>query len=93
MPIKRYVEKTAVFMPQALSAMSKALEATAETLGIGDDDAKRQVVAKFIVRLAQEDGNLDAATLRERAVAACGGVSYCAASEVSQTSNLREAAE
>ena len=35
MPIRRYVEKGVVFTPQALSAMSKALEATqTEILGI-----------------------------------------------------------
>ena len=33
MPIRRYVEE-GVFTPQALSAMSKALEATTEILGI-----------------------------------------------------------
>jgi hypothetical protein len=54
MPIRRYVEE-GVFTPQALSAMSKALEATAEILGIAGDEVKRRAVARFIIRLAQED--------------------------------------
>jgi hypothetical protein len=89
MPIRRYVKNGAVFTPQALSAMGKALEATTETLGIGSDEAKRQVVARFIIRLAQEDESLDAAALRDRAVAALGGVAYCAP----QPSNPRASAE
>jgi hypothetical protein len=76
MPIKRYVEEGVVFKPEALSAMNKALTDTVETLGFGSDAIKRQVVAKFIIRLAQEDGSLDAMTLRDRAVAALGGVAY-----------------
>ena len=52
--------------------MSKALEAATEILGIGSDEIKRQAVAKFIIRVAEEDGNLDAASLRERAIAAFG---------------------
>jgi hypothetical protein len=93
MQIKRYVETGVVFAPQALSAMGKALEETSQILGIDGDERKRQAVAKFIIRLAQEDGNLDATALRNRAVGALGGVAYSALCEVSQTSNLREAAE
>ena len=55
MPIARYREKGAVFTPQAISAMSKALESTAEALGINGDEKKRRAVAKFILRLAQDD--------------------------------------
>jgi hypothetical protein len=66
MPIRRYVEKGAVFTPQAISAMSKALEGATEILGIAPDGKQRQAVAKFIIRLAQEDGSLDAAALRDR---------------------------
>ena len=66
MPIRRYVEKGVVFTPQALSAVSKAIEATREILGVEGDEAKRQAVARFIVRLAREDASLDAAELRDR---------------------------
>jgi hypothetical protein len=81
MPIKRYVETGAVFTPQALSTMSKAFTATVGTLGIGSDEVKRQAVAKFIIRLAQEEDSLGAAALRDRTVAALGGVAYCALPE------------
>jgi hypothetical protein len=73
MPIRRYVEQGVVFTPEVLSVMSKAFTAAIETLEIGCDEIKRQAVAKFIIRLAQEDGNLDAAALRDRAVAVFGG--------------------
>lgn len=75
MPIRRY---ESVFLPQNLSAMGKALEAATAILGITGDEAKRRAVAKFIIRLAQEDDRLDAAELRDRAVAALGGEEYCA---------------
>jgi hypothetical protein len=78
MPIRRYVEKGVVFTPQALSAMSKAFEATTEILGIGPNEPKRQAVARFIIRLAQEDGDIEAAALRDKALAALGGATYCA---------------
>lgn len=94
MPIKRYVETGVVFAPQALSAMGKALEETSPILGIEGDEKKRQAVAKFIVRLAKEDDSLDAATLRDRAVAALGGIAYSATIPFSpQSSNSHAAAE
>jgi hypothetical protein len=91
MPIRRYVEKGVVFTPQALSAMTKAFEVTTQILGIGPDEAKRQAVAKFIIRLAQEDSDIDAAALRDKALAALGGVTYCAPPESSEA--LASAAE
>jgi hypothetical protein len=77
MPIRRYVEE-GVFTPQALSAMGTALEATMGILGLEGDEAKRQAVARFIIRLAREDDSLDATELRDKAVAALGGVAYLA---------------
>jgi hypothetical protein len=93
MPIRRYVEKGVVFTPQALSAVSKALEATTEILGVEGDEAKRQAVARFIVRLAREDASLDAAELRDKAVAALGGVAYFAIAHAPLPSNPRPSAE
>jgi hypothetical protein len=93
MPIRRYVEKGVVFTSQALSAMSKALEATTEILGIEGDEAKRQAVAKFFMRLAREDDSLDAAELRDKAVAALGGVAYLAIVQALQRSNPFPSAE
>jgi hypothetical protein len=93
MPIRRYVTSGVVFAPKALSAMSKALEATTESLGAGGDEAKRQVIAKFIIRLAQEDASIDAAALSDRAVAALGGVAYVGLPGISQPTNPRASAE
>jgi hypothetical protein len=92
MPIRRYVEE-GVFTPQALSAMSTALEAAMEILGLGGDEAKRGAVARFIIRLACEDGILDAAELRDKAVAALGGVAYLAIAQAPQPPNLLPSAE
>jgi hypothetical protein len=92
MPIRRYVEE-GVFTPQALSAMSTALEATMEILGLGGDEAKRGAVARFIIRLVREDDSLHAAELRDKAVAALGGVAYLAIAQAPQPSNLRSSAE
>ena len=93
MPIRRYVEKGVVFTPQALSAMSEALEDTTEILGIEGNEAKRQTVAKFIIRLAREDNSLNAAELRDRAVAALGGVAYLAIVQALQRSDPFASAE
>ena len=70
MPIRRYMQEGGVFSPQALSAMSHAFIVTVEILGIGVNEAKRRDVARLLIRLMQEDGSLDAITLRDRAVAA-----------------------
>jgi hypothetical protein len=92
MPIRRHVEK-GVFTPQALSAMSKALEATTEILRIEGDEAKRQAVARFIIRLSREDNSLGAAEMRDKAVAALGGVAYLAIVQALQRSNPFPSAE
>ena len=76
MPIRRYLQSGAVFTPEALSAMNEALTDTAEILGIGSDEKERQAVARFIIRVASEDGSLDAAALTQATVAALGGVAY-----------------
>ena len=76
MPMRRYLGEGGFFRPQAVSALSKALVDTTEILGIEGDEIKRQAVARFIIRLAREDASLDAAALRDRVVAALGGVAY-----------------
>jgi hypothetical protein len=76
-----------VFTPQALSAMSKALEATTKILGIEGDEARRRAVARFIIRLARKDDSLDAVELRDEAVAALGGIAYLAVLPVPKASN------
>ena len=74
MPIRRYLE-VGIFTPKTISAMGQALEATAQILGIGNDEAKRRAIARFIIRVAKEDDSLDATALRDWAVAAFGGAS------------------
>ena len=69
MPIRRYVQH-GVFTSEVLSVMGKAFEAAIWTLGPECDEMKREAVAKFIIQLARNDGNLDATTLHRRAVAA-----------------------
>jgi hypothetical protein len=76
MPIRRYLQNEAVFTPEAISAMNKALADTVEILGIGSDEIKRQTIAKFIIWLAQEEDSLDADALRDGAVTALGGIEY-----------------
>jgi hypothetical protein len=93
MPIRRYMREGAVFTPQVLSTMSQALTDTVEILGIGSHEAKRRDVARFIIRLMQEDGSLDATTLRDRAIAALGSVAYCGPQGLSQPSNQAASTE
>jgi dephospho-CoA kinase len=81
MPIGRFVEDGVVFSPDDLSAMSKALEETSRILGIEADENQRQIVARFIIKIAQEDDQLDAAALRERVFAELGGVQAARAAE------------
>jgi hypothetical protein len=53
--------------------MSKAFEDSVAVIGIGpSDETKRRVVARFILHLAEIDGGLDSATLRDKAVMALG---------------------
>jgi hypothetical protein len=87
------IQKRDQFEPQAFSSLGKALEEISERLGVSGDEEKRQALAKFINRLAQEDGNLDAAALRDRAVAALGGVEFSALFRISQSSDPAAPAE
>jgi hypothetical protein len=85
MPIRRYVQNGVVFAPKTLSAMSRALEDTTQILGIVGDEKQRQIVARFIIRVAQEDDSLNAAALRDRVLAALGGVAYCDVHDIPHT--------
>jgi hypothetical protein len=49
MPIRRYLG-VGVFTPKTISAMGQALEATAEILGVGSDEARRGAIARFYPR-------------------------------------------
>jgi hypothetical protein len=50
--------------------MGTAFAAAIRTLGIASHEPKHEAVAKFIIGLARENGDLDAATLHRKAVAA-----------------------
>jgi hypothetical protein len=73
MPIGSYIKTGTAFTPEALSAMGEALEGATVALKI-DDEMRREAVGQFIIQLAQWDGSLDAAALRDRTVAALGGL-------------------
>ena len=64
----------ASFGPEAVTNMGKALEGAVDILGIGpSDETKREAVARFIIKLAEIDGGVDAASLRDKVVMALGG--------------------
>jgi hypothetical protein len=75
MPLKAYLPTSgASFGPEAVSNMGKAFEGAVTILGIGPrDETKREAVARFIVQLAEIDGGVDEATLRDKVVVALGG--------------------
>jgi hypothetical protein len=64
----------ASFSPESATNMGKALDGAVDILGIGpDDEIKREAVARFIIKLAEIDGGVDEASLRDKAVMALGG--------------------
>jgi hypothetical protein len=75
MPIEAYLPTSgASFGPEAVTNMGKALEGAVGILGIGpSDETKREAVARFIIKLAEVDGGVDAASLRDKAVMALDG--------------------
>jgi hypothetical protein len=72
MPLSAYLPTAgAEFGPKATESMTKAFEETVAAIGVGpDDEANRAMVGRFIVQLAEIDGGLDAAALRDNAVTA-----------------------
>jgi len=68
MPIRSYLDEPAAFNPDAISAMSEALEDACAALGItADQEHERQVIAARIIDLARQ-GILDSKTLIARVV-------------------------
>jgi hypothetical protein len=64
----------ASFSPESATNMGKALDGAVDILGIDrGDETKREAVARFIIKLAEIDGGVDAASLRDQAVMALGG--------------------
>jgi len=75
----------ASFGPDAVASMAKAFEDAVSVIGIGPrDETKRETVARFILHLAEIDGGLDSATLRDKAVMALGGSNHVAISSDGQ---------
>ena len=69
MPIRRYLSESAVFEPEAIAAMSKALDEACIALHVSSGDIHgRMTVATRIIDLAS-NGVIDAKALRERVVA------------------------
>jgi hypothetical protein len=75
MPIRAYLPTSgASFSPESLTNMGAALDGAVDILGIEPrDETKREAVARFIIKLAEIDGGVDAASLRDKAVMALGG--------------------
>jgi len=67
MPIRRYLEDPAAFGPEAIEAMSKALDEACQALQIDDQIKDREVVATRIIDLAR-NGVVDAKALRDRVI-------------------------
>ena len=68
MPIRRDIRNSAAFEPDAIEAMSEALEKTCEVLHINGQVHDREVIATRILDLAR-NGVIDAKALRDRVVA------------------------
>ena len=69
MPIRRYLSESAAFEPEAIAAMSKALDEACVALHISSGDIHgRMTVATRIIDIAST-GVIDAKALRDRVVA------------------------
>ena len=67
MPIRQYLKDDAVFDPDAIKAMSDALERVCRALNVNGQLRDRQVIAARIIDLAR-NGTIDAEALSERVV-------------------------
>jgi hypothetical protein len=92
MPITRYLEKGLVFAPQALLQWVKRWRKHAGRSGSAPTIRNGSLSLSSLSGWRRKDGDLDAAALRDKAVAAMGGVAYSALC-ASQTSNPHAAAE
>ena len=68
MPIRRYLGDNPVFEPDAIAAMSEALEQACTALHVNGQAHDRETLATRIIDLARS-GIRDARTLSERVVA------------------------
>jgi hypothetical protein len=68
MPIRRHLDDNAAFDPEAIKAMSEALERACAALHVNGQLRDREVIAARIIDLAR-NGVLDAKVLSDRVVA------------------------
>jgi hypothetical protein len=68
MPIRRHLDDNAAFDPDAIKAMSEALEQACAALRVNGQIQARQVIAARIIDLAR-NGILDAKALSDRVIA------------------------
>lgn len=68
MPIRHYLNDDGAFGPDAIKAMSEALERACTALHTGGQLHKREVIATRIIDLAR-NGIVDAKALSERVIA------------------------
>lgn len=68
MPIRRYLEDNSVFDPDAIEAMSEAMERACTALHVNGQLRDREAIAARIIDLAR-NGVLDAKALSDRVVA------------------------
>jgi hypothetical protein len=74
MTISAYLPTSgASFGPEATDSMTEAFEGTIAAIGIDpSDETGRAIIARFILQLAEIDGGLDSASLKDKAVTALG---------------------
>jgi hypothetical protein len=68
MPIRKYLEDHAAFEPDAIKAMSDALERACHALNINGHLRDREIIAARIIDLARH-GVIDAKALSDRVIA------------------------
>jgi hypothetical protein len=68
MPIRNYLHHNAVFEPDAIKAMSEALERACAALHVNGQAHDREVIAERIIALARR-GVTDAKALGDRVIA------------------------
>jgi hypothetical protein len=68
MPIRRYLQESTAFEPDAITAMSEAFERVCATLQINGQGSDREVIAKRIIDFAR-GGVTDAKALSDRVIA------------------------
>lgn len=68
MPIRRYLEENSAFDPDAIKAMSEALERACAALHVNGQLRDREVIAARIIDLAR-NGVIDSEALSDRVIA------------------------